>query len=234
MGSRFRRYELRTTDVDGARPFYEDLFGAQLWGEDFAVVPLPAAAAARGAPAHWVGYLGVDDVEDMSRRLVAAGAEPRGPLLRADDGALRAVFRDPFGASLGLTSSKLVPREDVLGSRLLHTRDEAPAFSLYASLFGFKAKELADHGPEKGRHQSFAWDDEGPVVGAVTNLASLPHIHAQWLFFFRVASIEDALAKVRAQRGLVLPVTKMANGTLVAGCDDPQGAAFGLLQEPPR
>ena len=59
---KFCRYVLRTTDVEGASTFYGDLLGARFWADGINVVQLPPAVAARGAPAHWLGYIGVDDV----------------------------------------------------------------------------------------------------------------------------------------------------------------------------
>ena len=61
-------------------------------------------------------------------------------------------------------------------------------------------------------------------------MASLPGVHTQWLFFFRTADLETSLAKVRAHGGLTLPAARTPRGDLVAACDDPQGAAFGLYQ----
>jgi predicted enzyme related to lactoylglutathione lyase len=61
-------------------------------------------------------------------------------------------------------------------------------------------------------------------------VARLPQVHSQWLFFFATENLDKSLAQVRSSGGLTLPVVKTAEGNLVAACDDPQGAAFGLYQ----
>jgi catechol 2,3-dioxygenase-like lactoylglutathione lyase family enzyme len=68
MQHRFSRFTLRTTDVERSRGFYAAVLGAAFWGPDVVAVPLPAAAAARGAPPHWLGHVSVDDVAEVVAR----------------------------------------------------------------------------------------------------------------------------------------------------------------------
>lgn len=63
----------------------------------------------------------------------------------------------------------------------------------------------------------------------MTDIVS-PEVHPQWLFFFQVADIEHALAKVSARGGLALARTQTSSGDIVVPCEDPQGAAFALYQ----
>jgi predicted enzyme related to lactoylglutathione lyase len=230
MENRFCRYELRTTDVDAARAFYADLLGEPFWGEGIDVVPLPAQAAARGAPPHWLGHIGVDDVEEMSGRFVASGAERLGPVAHLAGGGSRAILRDPFGAILAVSSVKTAPRAERVVWHVLHVQDEAPAFALYASLFGWTPLEALDLGRERGRHLTFTWDDSGRAVGSAANTASRREVHPQWLFFFGTDDLERSLAIVRARGGLTLATMHTSSGDLVAACDDPEGAAFALYQ----
>jgi predicted enzyme related to lactoylglutathione lyase len=95
-------------------------------------------------------------------------------------------------------------------------------------LFGWTATDVLDLGPEMC--QLFSWDESGRTAGGMTSAARSPHIHAHWLFFFRVADIEDSLARVRARGGKVLGPMQTSSGDIVAACDDPQGAAFALYQ----
>lgn len=77
---------------------------------------------------------------------------------------------------------------------------------------------------------TFTWDGTAQAVGSAANVARLPHVHPQWLFFFRTENLDEALARVRAGGGLTLPAVVTAEGSLVASCADPQGAAFALYQ----
>ncbi len=93
--TRFCRLQLRTTDVPAARRFY----GALLGDDGVDIVPLGAEAIARGARSHWLGHLGVADVESAARAFVADGATRLG--LTGASGAPAggvAVLRDPGGA----------------------------------------------------------------------------------------------------------------------------------------
>src|ERR1051326_8327466 len=68
------------------------------------------------------------------------------------------------------------------------------------------------------------------ALGSISNIAQQPHVHPQWLYFFRTARLPDALAKVRAHGGLTLPPMENGRRDLVAVCDDPQGAAFAFYE----
>jgi len=236
--NRFSRYELQTTDVRGAEAFYTGVFGggtsgAGFWGPDVSLAPLPERAASRGAPARWLGHIGTPDVEGTAARLVALGGQQLGPTQREWGGPDRAVLRDPFGAVLGLSSEMEQSARAPVAWHLLHCADHERAFAVYAGLFGWVGTEEADLGPEIGRQQYFAWERSAPSVGGVANTARLPQVHPHWMYCFRVEDIEGSLAHARAHGGKPLPLFQAPNGDLVAACDDPQGAAFGLYQFAP-
>jgi len=220
MSSRFCRYELRTTHVSAATEFYAALLGRH----DLIIRELPVSARARGAPAHWLGYL---STADLGGSLVALqrwsdhGAMPIGA--RTGNGA---VVRDPGGAMLALIdSSELVDAGVAL--HVLQTPDATRAAQIYVELFGWALTEPFELGST--RFQQFAWQAGEPNVGAIGDIANRPDVHPQWQFFFAVASLDTALAHVREHGGTVLGPTKLPNGELIAACEDPQGAAFGLV-----
>ena len=227
--SRFCHYELRTTDVDAARAFYADLFGPSFWQGCVSVTALPAQAAARGAPAHWLGHIAVDDVVGAMLHFVERGATPLGPAPRGGIGE-RAVLRDPNGALVGLTSTSAAVTDDRVAWHVLCARDEAAAYETYADLFGWASRGVADLGAERGRHVEFAWSAHSEAVGSISNLARRPHVHPQWLFFFPTGDLDASLVRVRDSGGLTLPTFTTGDGDLVTPCDDPQGAAFALIQ----
>lgn len=212
----FVRWTLRTIDLGAARAFYDGLL------EEGApdVVELPAQARARGARPHWLGALAAADPAATTEAFVARGA------VRLGGGEL---LRDPSGAVLAVSPPAAPARRDVAWQQLL-TAEPERAQRDYAELFGLRAGaavELAGY----GRLQQFSWDG-GPPVGAIGSIAGKPHIHPQWLCFFRVAALDAALARVRERGGLVVETTELPDGGRVAVCDDPQGAAFALRQDP--
>lgn len=125
MPNRFVRYQLRTTDVDAAHSFYRELLGDGFWRDGVDVGPLPARAAARGAPSHWLGYIGVDDVVGAELRFISHGATQLGP----------GLLRDPFGALVGLTSDANPPQDHPVARHLLHTRRGARVLAVRGSIW---------------------------------------------------------------------------------------------------
>ena len=225
--ARFVRYELRTTDVAAARAFYETVLGEGAGGAD--IVPLPEAAAARGAPPHWMGHLGVGDDERAAAAFVALGATRLGPTRPTDGGGQVAIVRDPGGAVVALATTTASPARAGVVWHQLNTTDLARTTAGYCGLFGWQLTERLDLGAH-GVHQQFAWDASGASVGWFTDIAGRPGRHPHWLFHFRVAALEPAVAAVRAARGLVLGPFVLPGGERLAVCDDPQGAAFALRE----
>jgi predicted enzyme related to lactoylglutathione lyase len=222
ISSRFCRYELRTTNVTAATDFYAALFGRR----DLIIRELPVSARTRGAPAHWLGYL---STTELGGSLVALqrwnthGAMPIGA--RMGNGA---VVRDPGGAMLALTDTdELVDAGVAL--HVLQTPNAAHAAQIYVELFGWVLTDRFELGPGNA-FQQFAWRTGEPNAGAIGEIAGRPGIHPQWQCFFAVGSLDTALARVREHGGDVIGPTELPDGRRIAACDDPQGAAFGLIE----
>lgn len=208
MRGRFGRYRLRTTHMEEARAFY-----ARLLGVHAEITELPAAARARGAPAHWLGEIEVADVEEVTTRIVAAGGTRLGP----------GVVRDPGGAVLGLTTSGM--GADPVAWRVLHAPDERRALAEYAAWFGWRS--AAGSIVTDDRFEAFAYAD-GDAVGFISNAARSLPTHPHWLFFFAVADLEAARAVVVAGGGEAFAEVEVPGVGRLIACHDPWGAAFGL------
>lgn len=232
----FVRWTLRTSDVAAARAFYDDLL------EDGApdVSELPASLRARGAKPHWLGYLSIPEQGPTTEATIEATAEAtinativafvaRGAT-RLGNGEL---LRDPGGAILAVTSPQQKARRDVVWQQLL-TASPAQAKRDYSELFGMRIGARVEV-PPHGTFEQFAWSSSngsegvGEPEGSIGDLTGKPHIHPQWLFFFRVAELERTLARVRASGGIVADLTTLPAGRRAAVCDDPQGGSFALM-----
>jgi uncharacterized protein len=223
MTTRFCRFELRTTDADAARTFYEKVLGherAVIW-------PLHEQALARGAPPHWLGNLGVEDVERATAAFVERGATRLGPTRPTRDGRQAGVLRDPGGAVLALTTPPRAPTEVTVDVawHVLNTKEAVRAATNYRELFGWDFT-LGAH----GAFQEFAWRPGGTSVGAIADVAGRPGVHPHWLFFFGVDALDAAVAATRAAGGVVVDHVMLQGGARACVCDDPQGAAFGLRE----
>jgi predicted enzyme related to lactoylglutathione lyase len=232
--STFCRYDLRTTDPDAARTFYSEAIGL-----DFSRAPeesvmavwlLHEQARARGAPAHWLGQLGVTDVEATVSRWVELGGERLGPVVRAQDGTAFTSVRDPLGAVVAVRGSMQRPHSSPVSWHQLHTRDLDRAWATYSGLFGWTHTETLDVADPVGGHWMFAWDDPAKSVGSIANTARWPGVHSHWLYYFPVADLEASVVRVQARGGKVLArPAVLRDGNGLVPCEDPQGAAFGLM-----
>jgi hypothetical protein len=232
----FCRYDLRTTDPEAARAFYADVLGMDFDASPsggplpLAVWPLHERARARGAPAHWLGQIGAADAEATVGHLLARGGERLGPMVRASDGTAFTVLRDPFGAVLGVRGDSQVPRHSPVVWHQLHTSDLEGSWTAYTELFGWTQTATVDFPDPPGGYRMFAWDGSGKSVGGMGNTARSPGVHAHWLFHFPVTDLDARVVQVRAKGGVVGGAAVLPNGDRIVGCEDPQGAAFGLYQ----
>jgi predicted enzyme related to lactoylglutathione lyase len=226
--ARFARYILRTTDVSSAQAFYRDVLGLQ---GDYAF-PLHEQALARGARPHWLGHIDVADPATAAAPLLAAGGQQLG---ERPDGVV--VLRDPGGAllALGGVHTLLAGRaarfdeasKTSVVYHVLRARNADGLAALYAELFGWSLGErFALNDGEQ--YRALAFQAGEPSVGAAGELSA--GVHPQWLFFFAVDSLADAVAKVREHGAVVIGPSTLPSGAQCAVCDDPQGAAFGMMQ----
>lgn len=237
---------MRTTDLDAASGFYSHVLGwsARRHGAGgaffrppagTALTPLPMAelealperARSLGAPAHWLGLVAVPEMTTAVQRWTQAGFETRGPLRSSEHGAFQAL-RDPQGAAIGLCTSVAEPAKSVAWCQL-HVPDADRAFSTYADRVGWRAGPVFDLGPPWGAYRTFCAEPSGPPLGAVLSNAGTPQVHAQWLFFFSVDDMSQALHRLRVAAGrLTFGPAALTDDRIVAVCEDAQGAAFAL------
>jgi predicted enzyme related to lactoylglutathione lyase len=222
--TRFSRFVLRTTAVDVAAAFYEDVLGHSGDG----IVALSETALARGAQPHWLGQIGVRDVggvESIVSRFLERGATRLGPPSGIADFA---VLRDPGGAVVAVTDAPGPSSSGVVWHQL-NTKEPARAVANYSALFGWSVPKEIDLGAF-GHHQQLAFGPGEPVAGLISDVAGRPEVHTHWLFFFGVPSLDRALQRVRAHDGFVMGPRTLESGVRIAACDDPQGAGFGLIE----
>lgn len=224
--ARFCRYVLRTTDAADAVAFYTSVLG----GAGDGVVDLPAAAAARGAPAHWMGYIGLETnraVQAMTAAWLADGATRLGPP-RTDGTAL---LRDGGGAVVGLMATPNTPsRAGVTWHQLLTPAPDANA-SAYASRFSWDVADALV--AASTTHRLLSWGDPLVPCGWVTDTTLIPGAHPHWLYYFGVEDVAASTALVRDLGGTVAGLYTLPDGRRVAPCEDRQRAAFGLIDRAP-
>ncbi len=231
MNALFSKIELRTHDIKAARAFYASVLGYEVKH----IVGLPEVAAARGAPPHWLGHIGIGNVDECASTFVANGAQRLGPTQQTSSGGKMALMRDAGGAVVALSNAcDEVLGVDVAWYQLL-TADLEKATANYHDSLGWCMTERIDLGAV-GIAQFFSWHgDRADRVnnGMIVDIAQLPKAHPHWLFHFRVTQLATAVAAVRAGGGQVVDQAVLKGGTKIAVCDDPQGAAFALQERAP-
>ena len=245
---RFVWYELLTTDVAAATAFYTRVMGWGAWdasapGRPYilfgdgksaisGLTPLPEDVRQMGVQPVWVGYVGVDDVDAATERVVQLGGAVQVPPTDVADISRFSVFTDPQSTRLALFKWRNPDQQPPaapdaagrVGWHELFAADGEQAWAFYGELFGWQ-KEDADIS-EAGTYQPFSAGEQ--MIGAMfTKPATIPA--SFWLYYFNTDDIDAAAERVAAGGGEVLEGPfETAGGSWVIRCADPQGAAFAL------
>jgi len=248
MGN-FVWYELATADIRAAKAFYANVMG---WGAAGASAPsrayslftaggvpvaglmeLPAKAAAVGAASQWIGYVEVDDVDDVASRTGRLGGTVHVPPADVPSISRFSIVADPDWATLGLIKGRERShgggaQPSALGHVVWHELLAAcleRAFAFYSELFGWQ-KANARPGP-MGMYLEFSAGAEA-IGGMFTRPGNSPF--SVWLYYFNVGDIGAAAKRVEAGRGQILngPFI-LPSGASAVHCRDPQGAIFALI-----
>jgi predicted enzyme related to lactoylglutathione lyase len=248
---KFVWYDLMTTDTKGAEAFYGSVLGwdAKASGmpgqSDYTLLfagpdmvgglmPIPADAGP-GMPPCWSGYIGVDDVDAYAQRVKAAGGAIQRPPTDIPGIGRFAVVADPQGAVFllfkGMTGEEPPQTPKTSGHicwRELFAGNVEQALAFYAGLFGWAKGEAHDIGP-MGTYQIFVIDGTR-YGGMMTRPTQTPGPF--WLYYFSVAAMDAAAAKVTAGGGRIIngPM-QVPGGGWIAQCMDPQGAMFALASD---
>ena len=238
-----------TTDVEAAKAFYAEVLGwrtrdVSLPDSAFALcsageapvsglMSLPEGATAAGAAPHWVGYVGVNDIDAATDLVGRRGGIVYVPPTHISNTSRFSVVADPQTATLGMMESigpeRMQPADMNAPGRVgwheLLTTDSEKALGFYGALFGWQ-KADADIGP-MGSYQRFSAG--GQRIGGI--LAKPPSMPAPcWLYYFNVADIDAAAKQVTAAGGQILDEPLPSpGGAWIVQCADPQGAVFALV-----
>jgi predicted enzyme related to lactoylglutathione lyase len=246
--------ELMTSDPQAAIAFYSDVVGwtTAPFGPDGGytvvsgsaggvggIMAIPAEARDCGMGPWWGGYIGSADVDADVARLSAAGASVRRAAEDIPGVGRFAVMGDPGGATfLLLKGSSPEGMEAVPAGALghvswheLHSGDFDADLAFYTGQFGWVKGEAMDMGP-MGSYQLLSatgGTDFQSMTGAIMRKpAEMPA--PMWLFYFSVADIDVAYAKVTAGGGTVIQgPMEVPDGGWIVQALDPQGAMFALV-----
>ena len=118
MANPFVHVELSTQDVPKAKSFFSQLFGWKLTdmpmgGESYTLIDVGEGTGGGmmkhpmpGAPAMWLAYVLVDDIDAATKKVKALGGTVMKEKTEVPDMGWLAIIVDPTGAMLGLWKPK--------------------------------------------------------------------------------------------------------------------------------
>lgn len=242
-------FELATTDQEGAKNFYTQLFG---WGYNdvpmdagtytmFSLNGADVAAAytiapeqqAQGMPANWLPYVTTADADSSVAAAIANGATILMPATDVGEFGRMAVIQDPQGAVIAVWRPGEHTGADAVGIpgsicwNELWTSDMPGASRFYSAIFGWGLK-LTDMGmPYTEIHNG------SEPIGGMFQMdgPDFEGIPPGWTLYFAVENCDQAADRVVALGGSInTPPTDIPNVGRFAVVNDPQGAVFALIR----
>ncbi|MEA2420363.1 MAG: uncharacterized protein QOE60_2569 [Thermoleophilaceae bacterium] len=235
--------DLSTSDPDGAKAFYTELFGWDtednpipdggvytMAARDGKAVAAMSATQQEGQPPSWNSYVTVDSADAS-----AAAAKEHGGTVVMDpfdvmDVGRMALIQDPTGAFLAVweprasIGAEVVNEAGLLTLNQLNTTDPERAQAFYEAVFGWRFDPVA------GGPMPYWGIYNGDRVNA--GMAPLPAeagAPSHWLVYFGSDDLDDDAQRIRELGGTVIvePMDVPDGRILVAM--DPQGAVFALV-----
>jgi predicted enzyme related to lactoylglutathione lyase len=239
--------DLWTSDVEGSRRFYGELFGweAQEPSPEFGGyfmftrdgVPIAGGMGDMGdMPANntWKVYLATEDIAKTIEASEAEGAQIMSPSMAVADLGIQAVLVDPTGAHLGAWQAETFPGFTVLNEHgapswfELFTRDHAAAVAFYRSVFSWDTNAVGDS--DEFRYTTMRDPSgEGELAGIMDATTFLPDgVPAHWSIYWEVDDADVIVAKAKALGGSVVMDAADTPYGRMATMADPAGAQFKL------
>ena len=240
--------DLWTSDVEGSRRFYSELFGWEAqdpspqFGGYFMFtrngVPTAGAMGPMGddtPPSNaWSVYLQTDDIAGALRAAEAQGAQVIAPAMPIADLGTQAVLLDPTGAHLGAWQPGTFPGFTVLGEHgapswfELHTRDHATAVAFYRSVFHWETDTVGD--TDEFRYTTMRDPGGGDDLAGIMDAAAfLPEgVPSHWSVYWEVDDTDVIVARVADLGGSVVTAAEDTPYGRLATVADPAGARFKL------
>ena len=236
--------DLSTSDADGAKAFYGELFGWEFedneipGGGVYTMCHLQGDAVAAivqqdEQPGHWNNYVSVMSADETAAKAKQLGANVFEEPFDVMEAGRMAVFADPSGAMLCVWQ----PREHIGARRVndsscltwneLQTRNPETAAAFYTELFDWETETIEENGQPVYVTIKNAGSSNGGIMPMTEQHGDAP---PYWLTYFTVSSCDAAVAKVRELGSGVLAGPMNLGAGRNAVVTDPQGAAFALFE----
>jgi predicted enzyme related to lactoylglutathione lyase len=249
----FSWVELATTDTEGGKKFYSELLGwtyqdmpigdgsyytmFSLHGKYVAALfEMQPEQRQAGMPPHWASYITVDNVDETTAKVQAAGGTVSSQPFDVLDSGRMSVIQDPTGAIVSLWEARNhIGAGYVTFWNELLTRDVAAAADFYRTLLGWTV------GMDTLDGMTFAacLNGERPVavilpIPDAATIMSIPDaggdMPSNWVVYFGVPDFDLSLAKAQELGGTLVASPREHAGYRFALIQDPQGAMFYIMK----
>lgn len=237
--------DLATTDQEGAKKFYSELFG---WvandepvgdGMTYSMMMIdgkPAAAIATqpqqqrdaGVPPAWQSYVTVESADAAADKAKTLGAHVHAPPFDVMEAGRMAVIQDPQGAFFMLWEPKghigasIVNADGALCWNELATPDPDGSAGFYRELFEWKVEPAE----EMTMPYMVISTAAGTGNGGIRTAADTEPTY--WLVYFGTDDIDATMRKATELGGTALLGPMDVGIGKIGVVQDPQGAVFGL------
>ena len=235
--------DLSTPDLEGAKRFYQHVFGWEYldigaaFGHYHYALMHGGAAAGIGQlppeapmPPVWTVYLA--DAEGAVERVKALGGQVIVETMTVGDAGKMTVCIDPTGAMFGLwqpidfIGAAVEGEHGGLAWSEVNTRDAAAACDFYGKLFGLTPHKL------EGQEYFMMQRGEEMFFGVMQMDDQWGDLPPHWMGYFAIDNTDSALERVLAAGGSIgAPAIDTPYGR-VAVIVDPYGAAISIVQLP--
>jgi uncharacterized protein len=240
--------ECSTSDVEGAKAFYTEVFGLkttetpipeggvyiqfQKNGKNVAgLTPQQDQERKQGIPPHWNTYIAVDDAELAAKEAERLGGTIVAPAFDVLESGRMAVVLDPTGAAISFWQAKehigaeLYAEDGTVGWWELMTSDPKRAIAFYTELFGYGTEEYPI---ENGTYTVLTHKGQQAAGIMTAPEAGMP---AAWTPYFQVADADATFKKAtRLGANVMMPVTEQEDIGRYSWITDPQGAVIAFIQ----
>lgn len=242
--------DLWTSDVEGAKRFYSQLFGWEALEGDPAFggyfqwtregVPVAGGMGDMGdakADNAWKVYLQTPDIMKAAQAATDKGAELAFPPSPVADLGAQVVLQDPTGATVGAWQPGTFHGFAATGEPgapswfELHTSDFARAIDFYESVFHWQTAQVSD--TDEFRYAVMLDPGfQGELAGVMDATNQLHGARSTWFVYWEVRDVAASVADAeRLGAKIAEGPTDTPYGTL-ATIVDPAGARFKLLTPP--
>jgi predicted enzyme related to lactoylglutathione lyase len=238
-------HDLMTPDPKRACAFYAELFGwsiaetdmpapdGRYWMISAGDAPIGGLVPFTRAPAHWIAYVTVDDVDAAVARARRAGGQVPMPGMTIPAGRF-AVIQDPSGACIqpwkgahpeGPEPEGPPPVGHFCWDQLL-TDDLRTCVRFYGEVFGWRAKQVG----AGGQTYTVFCRGEKETAGVLA-LPPGAEAHPHWLPYVAVDDVDAATARIGRLGGRThCPPTDIEGLGRFSVSADPQGAVFAVYR----